>query len=199
MVKYNTTNGNAPGKLNSIADLDDWISAVQHLDEGVCAKKDRDHHALQAHIAASKKQFKLKLTSTNTTTNFKQKYAYKLDNNEKVLLNANDGCCSCRELFIGAVHICKFKMTLLPFDKVVKITPEYVKECKEKYNKGLGSSNTPSKSSSTTTNVAAVFHDESEEEEYLMDVQEEPKDLYGDEYILPPYIFWNSLISSDFQ
>ncbi|KAG6828387.1 hypothetical protein H0H87_002256 [Tephrocybe sp. NHM501043] len=195
-VEYNSTNSDALGKLDSIAELDNWISTIQHLDEGIHAKRDHDQETIHSQIAASKKQNTTKQTNTNDNpTNFKCKYAYKLNDEEKALLNVNNGCQGCCQLFVGPGHVCTFKMTPLPFDKAVKIMPAHVEKYKIECNKAQNFLSDTKMI--PPTKIATVFSDVSDDDEdYEMMLEGYNDKLYADEYVLPNHIFWTGLLSS---
>ncbi|KAG6851575.1 hypothetical protein C0991_007995, partial [Blastosporella zonata] len=96
LMEYNTTNGNAPGKLDSIEELNKWIASAMHIDDSICAKRDRKHCQYLAHLMNFKKDTKRPLntlTSSNDATMptvFKCNYALKLKDEEHALLAAND-------------------------------------------------------------------------------------------------------------
>ncbi|KAG6858746.1 hypothetical protein C0991_002010, partial [Blastosporella zonata] len=112
LLEYNTVNGDAPGKLDSIEDLDKWISAITHMDDGIRAKHDRERRQYLDHLAEFKKEPRRPLyvpnstSATTSSTNFKRNYALKLKDKERTLLAANDGCNNCRQLWIGKDHAC---------------------------------------------------------------------------------------------
>ncbi|KAG6852136.1 hypothetical protein C0991_002677, partial [Blastosporella zonata] len=165
LLEYNMVNGDALGKLNSIEDLDKWILAITHMDDGICAKHEREHHQYLNHLAGIKKEPRRPLYAPNPTsnatpsTNFKQNYTLKLNDNECSLLAANDGCNNCRQLWIGKDHACKYKNSALPYGLVPKITRDYIKLKRVRLNKPA-----PTATKSLTTRITAIIEDSSNED-----------------------------------
>ncbi|KAG6838903.1 hypothetical protein C0991_007443, partial [Blastosporella zonata] len=88
-AEYNTTNGDAPGKLDSIEDLDKWITSITHIH----SRRDREHCRYFAHLSNIKKDTRKTLTASatapdtaNTTHTFKCHYALKLKEDKRALL-----------------------------------------------------------------------------------------------------------------
>ncbi|KAG6838902.1 hypothetical protein C0991_005348, partial [Blastosporella zonata] len=165
-AEYNTTNGDAPGKLDSIEDLDKWITSITHIDDGIRSRRDREHRRYFAHLSNIKKDTRKTTTAgataadtANTTHTFKRHYALKLNEDERALLASNDGCNNCRQLWIGKDHDCKYRMTPLPYGVVPEITKEYVEQ--ERAKKGKPQ---PGPSKPSTTRIAAIIDDSSDED-----------------------------------
>ncbi|KAG6863882.1 hypothetical protein C0991_002362 [Blastosporella zonata] len=91
VMEYNTANGDPPGKLDSIKELNKWIALVMHLDDNIHAKHDREHRQYLAHLMNFKKDTRKTAnvtTSANDTTTptvFKRNYALKLKDEERAL------------------------------------------------------------------------------------------------------------------
>ncbi|GLB45013.1 putative retrotransposable element tf2 155 kda protein type 1-like [Lyophyllum shimeji] len=197
-AEYRLVNGESPGKLDSIADIEDWISSVSRIDQGLKAKALRDRKAYIAQLAALGSEAKklgrdyrapnssnapsanaanasASSTSQSNSQPFTRKFANKLSFEERELLKKNDGCTGCRKPFVGSKHVCEYDNKPLPFGLVPIITQEYIDKCR---------------ASTKTTQVAAVFgeveEESSDDEEYN----------HVDEYVLPAHLTWNCLLSA---
>ncbi|KAG6863888.1 hypothetical protein C0991_002316 [Blastosporella zonata] len=187
LLEYNTVNGNVPGKLNSIEDLDKWISAITHMDDGICTKHECKHCQYLDHLADFKKEPRRPLYVPNSSsgmtssTNFKCNYALKLKEKEQTLLAVNDRCNNCRQLWIGKDHACKHKNSTLPF---LEITHNYVELERARLNKP-----TAGATRLTTMRIAAIIEDSSNDDTPMYDADDFAD--YTDEYVLPHHIYWS--------
>ncbi|KAG6852309.1 hypothetical protein C0991_001017 [Blastosporella zonata] len=173
LLEYNTVNGDTPGKLESIEDLDKWILAITHMDNGICAKHKCKCRQYLDHLADFKKEPQRPLYAPNSSsgmtssTNFKCNYGLKLKDKEQMLLAANDGCNNCRQLWIGKDHACKYKNSTLPYGLVPKITSNYVKLKHARLYKP-----TAGATKSAMTRIAAIIEDSSNDNTPMYDAND---------------------------
>ncbi|KAG6839011.1 hypothetical protein C0991_006602, partial [Blastosporella zonata] len=173
LLEYNTVNGNVPSKLNSIEDLNKWILAITHMDNGICTKHKHERRQYLDHLADFKKEPRRplyapnSLSGTTSCTNFKRNYALKLKDEQQMLLTTNNGCNNCRQLWIGKDHACKYKNSALPYGLVPEITSNYVKlEC-ARLNKP-----TASAMKLAMTCIAAIIEDSSNDDTPMYDAND---------------------------
>ncbi|GLB40625.1 hypothetical protein LshimejAT787_0804960 [Lyophyllum shimeji] len=192
-------NGEAPEKLDSIADLEDWINSISRLHQAIKAKMARDRKAYIAQLVALENEAKRfrqnvanvaatstpasAIPSSNATNTsvmdpiFAYKYAKKLTVNERELLKKNDGCTGCRKPFVGSKHACEYKNKPLPFNLTPNVTQAYIDKCR----------------GAKATQIAAVFE---EVEESSDDDEEDEEFDHANEYLFPRHLSWSCLISA---
>ncbi|KAG6851321.1 hypothetical protein C0991_009390 [Blastosporella zonata] len=189
LVEYTTNNGPAPGLLDSIADFNEWLNQIALLDDNIrecktCDKQNFLNSMINYH-KSQKTSSSTALTKQVSTSNndAKQRFAYKLDDSECILLDKNTGCRNCRGLFLPTSHVCKYKDTPLPFGIVPKNTAKYVEDKRRKLNKSKLAATT------LTIHIAAVFKESSDDDDIeMVEQMPEDSDLYPDEYMLPAHI-----------
>ncbi|KAG6809346.1 hypothetical protein H0H92_000602 [Tricholoma furcatifolium] len=199
-TQYKHVNG-VDKAIDNIVSYDNWCLCVSCINKSVCACLNTEHAAFCRCLAELNKENEKKHTSSssaantsssnannNSTTNCK--YAMKLTDNEQILLNANNGCCSCHTLWKGLNHSCKYATKPLPSSIILTITQQYIdKKCDER-SKALKRSKVLN--TAKTTTVAAVFGTSSNDSdnsdgsgpEIFADAKDEPEDTHPNEYVL---------------
>ncbi|KAG6862982.1 hypothetical protein C0991_009017, partial [Blastosporella zonata] len=142
LVEYNAKNTSAEagqsGSLDNIVNLDDWCTAVGHIDNGWCTRKDREHKSYLRQLKAlgnlsSNPSVPSAPTASNSRLQSSQpfqkqarSYALPLTVDERNLLVANKGCTACRKVFLPTDHKCAYKEKPLPFGLVPTITQAHI-------------------------------------------------------------------------
>ncbi|KAG6823728.1 hypothetical protein H0H92_009207, partial [Tricholoma furcatifolium] len=206
--QYKHVNG-ADKALDNIVSYDDWCLRVSRIDEAVHDRLAAEHATFQRRLNELNKENDKKRASntpnnTSSSSNSNRattncKYAMKLTDNERTLLDANDGCCSCRTLWKGSSHVCEYANKPLPYGAVPTITQAYIDERRLERSKALK----PSKSSNAlkTTTVVAVFDCASSDDDSDNSSGSEPEvfadavaDLHASEYVFPSHLAWSALV-----
>ncbi|KAG6806471.1 hypothetical protein H0H92_011201, partial [Tricholoma furcatifolium] len=214
--QYKYVNG-ADKSLDTIVsyDDDDWCLRVSRIDEAVCERLEQERAAFRRRLNDLNKENEKKRTSaSNNTSNYNtnnnntssssnnvnRKFALKLTNDERQLLDANDGCRSCHTLWKGQNHTCEYANKPLPFGMVPTITSQYVKEKRAECNKTLKPSKSANAAKSTT--VAAVFgtssssddsSDDSGDSSGSDEFADASSDPHVNEYVFPCHLTWSAL------
>ncbi|KAG6823779.1 hypothetical protein H0H92_009054, partial [Tricholoma furcatifolium] len=144
--QYKHVNG-ADKALDSIVSYDDWCLRISRIDEAVRDRLAAENAAFQRRLAELNKENDKKRasnstnnasTSNNTNNNSSnRKYALKLTDEERQLLDANDGCRGCRTLWKGPGHVCEYANKPLPYGMVPTITQAYIDERRLERSKAL--------------------------------------------------------------
>ncbi|KAG6827027.1 hypothetical protein H0H92_013509 [Tricholoma furcatifolium] len=188
--------------LDTIVRYDDWSRTVARLDSSI-----RDRHAMEKTLFNRRANEYYNKRSTNSssaqntsntssnsagasTTNMGyRKHALRLTDDEKKLLDANDGCRGCRTLWKGPQHICEYGDKPLPFGVVPTITTGYVEAERAKRSKSLRTAKSPAAapaaSSSKVTTVAAVFEPMSSDDEDMISLGSDTEHFFVDDDIAP--------------
>ncbi|KAG6863651.1 hypothetical protein C0991_004357, partial [Blastosporella zonata] len=177
-AKNTSAKGGQVGTLDNIVGLDDWCTAVGHIDEGLRAKKERETklylRQLQAMGNMSSTHSSIQGTpvtpsgrsNTNDTSSLSipkpaRSYALPLTIKECNLLAANKGCTACRKVFLPSDHKCKYRNKPLPFGAVPTITQAHVDKIRSdifaRRDKKQTTNQFPS-AIAYTTNVGAVLN-----------------------------------------
>ncbi|KAG6849210.1 hypothetical protein C0991_011886, partial [Blastosporella zonata] len=182
LAEYNAKNtsaeGGQSGSLDNIVDLDDWCTAVGHIDEGWRLRKDREQRSylkqlkslgtLSSNVpvplvgAAVNSRFPSSVPSQPAQKQT-QSYALLLTIDERNLLAANKGCTACRRVFLPNEHKCAYKDKPLPFGLVPTITQAHVDKIRGDLNsrreKKVATDSNVSSISTVSPIIAAVLGD----------------------------------------
>ncbi|KAG6849833.1 hypothetical protein C0991_011023, partial [Blastosporella zonata] len=223
LAEYNAKNtsaeGGQSGSLDNIVDLDDWCTAVGHIDEGWRLRKDREHKSylkqlkslgtLSSNVpvplvgAAVNPRFPSSVPSQPAQKQTRS-YALLLTIDERNLLAANKGCTACRRVFLPNEHKCAYKDKPLPFGLVPTITQAHVDKIRGDLNsrreKKVATDSNVSSISTVSPIIAAVLGDISgdsdDDKSDTFEFMDEDTDMYPEEYVLPKPLYWSACIET---
>ncbi|KAG6839793.1 hypothetical protein C0991_011639 [Blastosporella zonata] len=138
LAEYNAKNTSAEagqsGLLDNIVNLDDWCTAVGHINDDWRTRKDREHKSYLRQLKAlGNLSSNTSVPSASTALNSRlqssqpfqkqaQSYTLPLTVDKRNLLAANKGCTACCKVFLPTNHKCAYKEKPLPFGLVPTIT-----------------------------------------------------------------------------
>ncbi|KAG6863199.1 hypothetical protein C0991_007483, partial [Blastosporella zonata] len=142
-AKNTSAEGGQAGTLDNIVGLDDWCTAVGHIDEGLRAKKEREtksylkqlqamgnmsssHSSIPGITVTPTGRSNTNDVSSQSIPKPARSYALPLTVEERNLLAANKGCTACRKVFLPSDHKCDYRNKPLPFGAVPTITQAHV-------------------------------------------------------------------------
>ncbi|KAG6839019.1 hypothetical protein C0991_006567, partial [Blastosporella zonata] len=190
-AKNTSADRSQAGTLDNIVKLDDWCTAVSHIDKGLRAKRERESKSYLRQLKAMGNLSSAQASST-PTANFAntrshnnaatpqsgsrppRSYALPLTIEERNLLTANKGCTACRKVFLPPDHKCIYRDKPLPFGLVPTITQAHVdKICSDiiarRDKNHVPDSNHFTSTIASTSNIASIL------ELVLPDIEEESR------------------------
>ncbi|KAG6864053.1 hypothetical protein C0991_000594 [Blastosporella zonata] len=215
LAKYNakntSTEGGQSGSLDNIVALDDWCTAVGHIDRGWRTRKDREHKLYLKQLKSlDNLSSNISVPSGGTASNSRfqsltplqlqkqaQSYALPLTINKRNLLAANKGCTTCQKVFLPNDHKCAYKDKPLLFRLVPTITQAHVdKICSDlnsQWERKVATDSNVVSVSTVSPNIAAVLGDTSgdskDDRSDTFELMDKDTDMDPEEYILPKPLY----------